>query len=523
MTTTDVLLSAAAPPPPEATSAISLPDVSAHPLLNEAAWIAHRDSGIAPYVGTELATTEESRREFLTGATLLGIAGSIHPQQLRLSDTLTAGRFLNGVVMPRRSSKTTTLFAILLGRCALRPGHLAGFTLLTTQKKTAERYRLDIYGPLVRMYPDADTRPMRVYRGNGTERVEFPNGSLLSVLSPDGDAFRSGAYDTLLADEGGEASPEMGSEIVSSVLPSFDTRPGGQFIVAGTVARYRQGSILWETITDPEAGVIRYTVPDSVTSDELADWEPSEAHPAANVRALMLACHPGIGTLTTEDVIYRNFRKLSEEQFLIEYAGVFGLQGVTGGLLDFERWRAAAEEGELPAPPERFTMAVAAHPDQQSACIVAAWRDDAGVARLLLLDHQRGIRWLAAKSVSLSRKYSTPIVHDAFGAVLVEVEAMKRARPLPRMLPQNTRQITTAAGLLVKEFEAGNVKHYGQEELDEAARVAIKRRIGTGSAWGFGRAQQIDDIAPLEAAAMALRVYDETPAPTARRKVFVTT
>ncbi len=75
---------------------------------------------------------------------------------------------------------------MLLGRCFLNEGgHQAGgYSMLTTQKKTAERYRIDVYTPIVAKWPDPDTRPVRVYKGNGTERVEFGNTSLLAILSP---------------------------------------------------------------------------------------------------------------------------------------------------------------------------------------------------------------------------------------------------------------------------------------------------------------------------------------------------
>jgi len=226
--------------------------VASHPLREEAAWVALRDSGIAPRDASDMLTTQQSRDEFLTGAWLLnattraGLLNSITPQMLRAVDVLTwaqaMGVLISAILMPRRSGKTTVIFCILMGRCYLNPVHFAGFALLTTQKKTSERYRLDVYGPIIRQWPDEDTRPVKVIRSNGNERVEFQNGSNLAVLSPEGDAIRSGAYDSLLLDEGGEANPERWEDVIGAVIPSFDTRPEGQLILAGTAGDYRDGS-----------------------------------------------------------------------------------------------------------------------------------------------------------------------------------------------------------------------------------------------------------------------------------------
>lgn len=516
--TSDDSLSNAAAIPAKALKGVSLPDsVLSHELLVESAWVAFRDSGIVPLHATEVVTTEQSRLEFLVGAWLLdrtvkdgGLLANVKPQMLRVVDVLAAGKLLNGVIEPRRSSKTTTLFCVLLGRCYLRDVHMAGFTLATTQKKAAERYRLDVYGPIVRQWPDETTRPVKLYKGNGTERVEFDNGSVLAVLSPDGEAFRSGAYDTLLVDEGGEASPDMGDDIQSAVLPAFDTRPDGQFIVAGTAAKFRETNILWDTITDPAAGVLRFTVPDTVTDEELSGWEPSEEHPEAHVRELIEGMHPGVGTLTTLERIETNYRKLGIEQFSREYLGLFGTVGATSTILDQVKWAQAGTGAALPPLPERFALSFAPHPDQICVSIMAAWRDDDGRAVPFMLDHRLGIDWAAARLVHISRKYSVPITYDAGNQVAsLIVEQLNRAKPRPRLDPRTFADAKKAASLIVDEVDRENIRHYRQPELDSAAKLAVKRKAGVNG-WLLGRDPKApdDDITSVEAWSYAQLAYD---------------
>lgn len=509
------------------------PEVLAHPLLEEAAWVELRDSGIAPLVDTEMVTTPEARAGFLVGAWLLdrtvkgtGLLANLKPQMLRAVDVLTAGRFKNAIILPRRSSKTTTLWCVLLGRCWLDEMHMAGYSMLTTQKKTAERYRLDVYGPITRQWPDKDTRPVKLYKGNGTERVEFENGSVLTILSPDGDAFRSGAYDTLVADEGGAASTAMGDDIKSAVLPAFDTRPGGQFIVAGTAAKFREGNILWSTLEDPKAGVLRFTVADSVTDENISAWEPDEDHPEACVRELIEAMHPGVDSgLATLEKIHENFIGLTTEQFAEEYLGLFGTVGVTAGIFDLQKWALAGSGAELPTPPERFGLAFAPHPDQLSVSIMAAWRDEKGKAIPLLLEHKQGIDWAANALLRLSRKYSMPIVYDSGSQVaLLVVEQLNRAKPRPKLEPKVFMDVKKGASLIVDDVDRNNVEHYRQPELDSAAKLAIKRKAGING-WALGRNPKSpnDDITPTEAWSLAQLAYDTGKPKATRRKPVVAT
>lgn len=507
--------------PAKALRGNSLPNVELLNLMNEANWVQFRDSGISPLKTTELTTTEQTRREFLTGAALLRKLTTVKPQMLLVADMLATGHKFNGVIMPRRSSKTTSILCVLIGRIALRPDYFVGFSLATTQAKTAARFRQDVMKPLERLFPDPKNRPFRLYWSNGGERVEFPHGSYIAALSPDGDSFRSDAYDALLIDEGGEANPDLGADILSAVLPTFDTRPGAQLVIAGTAAKYRSGNILWDALNNPKAGVLRYTVPDTVTDDQLAAWEPTEDHPEACVKTLVETSHPGVGTLTTLEDIHDNFESFTREQFALEYLGLFGEIGANTGLIDATKWAACGHGAELPELPTRFSLAIATHPDQTHASIVAAWRDN-GRAQILMLENRTGVKWLAQKALQIARKYNTPIVYDSGSpTVLNAVETFNRARPKPNLQPQGFMAVKKAAALLLDEIERGTLDHWRQPDLDNAAKVVVKRKAGVNG-WALGRDPKRpgDDITPLEAAALALLVFDETR-PRARARTQV--
>ncbi|TFC94568.1 hypothetical protein E3T28_14800 [Cryobacterium sinapicolor] len=491
-------------------------------------WEILRDSHIPPRYVSAFTGAEPGRVEFLAGAHSLGLIGTdgsgskLKPQQLVMADAANAlndlGYPLNpfmGTLVPRRSSKTTTALAIVLGRCFVRPGYLAAFTLCTTGLMARKRFHSDIVPALERAYPDEDTRPFKVHRSAGSERIEWKNGSRFVVVPPQSESFRSEAFDCVLLDEAGEADVGMGEDLLAGLLPTLDTRPASQVLICGTAAKFRTGNLLWDTLKDgrdgvPGTGIVEYSAPDYLTADDVETWELTEP--------VVRAAHPGIDTLTTIEAIERNYRKLPRAQFIREYLSVFDDVGATLGIIRPEKWKAAEIDGDMPEPPGHFAIGISAAPNQASASIVAAWREN-GAGRILLLDHRDGVRWLAPRALELARKYKVPLVYDNFGVILVEVEALQRAKPRPRLEPQTTRQVTTAAGLLVKEIDTGNVGHYGQDDLSEAAAIVKKRKIGP-TAWGFGRGEPDDDITSIEAASMALRVYDGTPV---RSKVMLIT
>jgi hypothetical protein len=452
------------------------------------------------------ALNVESFQAGLHAVGLIGRRQAIKPQQVLVADMLDQNHRFSALVMPRRSAKTTTIFAWALGRCFTRHDYLVAYTMATSGKKARDRFIKDMVPLLERIWPDPASRPFRIWRSAGTERLVFDNGSIFQILRPHSDDFRSDAWDLIIIDEAGEADPQMGEEVLAAALPTQDTRPDAQLVLAGTAGAYRKGNLLWDGLQDGReglGGILEYGERDTLVADDVESWE--------QVLPMLEACHPGLGTLTTAEALALNFRKLPRDLFLREYLGVFGMAGEATGVFNPVNWQSAEMKVKtLPSPPERFALAMSAAPNQSAASICAAWRERDGTARILLLDHRVGVRWLAERGAYLSRKYHTPMVHDSMGVILVHAEEMNRMSPRPRMTPLNTRQITTAAAKLVEAIDTGRARHFGQEELTRAALLAKRRTIGV-SAWGFGRRTADDDISPIEAAGMALRAFDEMP------------
>lgn len=479
-------------------------------------WNSLRDSHISPLYVSSYAGAEVYREEFLAGCHAMGLTSkgkTLKPQQLVVADACNAvnedGNPLNpfmGLLIPRRSSKTTTVIALAIGRALKREDYIIGVTFATTGAKVRQRFMADVFVPLERMFPDEATRPFKIRRSQGSEQIVFDTGSRILILVPQSDAFRSESFNLVIVDESGEADVAMGEDLLAGILPTMDTNPDSQLLICGTAAKYRAGNLLWDALSDGRdgkagSGIVEYAAPEFTTAEDTETWELTEP--------IVRAAHPGIDTLTTIEAIHRNFDKLPRAQFIREYLSIFADVGATLGIIRAEKWAAGELDEDQPEPPEHFTIGISAAPNQAKASIVAAWRED-GVGRLLMLENRAGVKWLAPRAIELARKYKVAIAHDTAGVVLVEVETLQRAKPRPRLAPQTLNNVKTAAALLVKELDTGNVKHYGQTEFSAQAAIVKKRMIGP-TAWAFGRSDADDDITAIEAASIALRTYDGTP------------
>ncbi len=499
--------------------------VSPEDLRDEAAWIAFRDTALEPLEHSELVTTQATRDEFIEGCRLLGLS-FVFAHQLLIADVLNAGQRTNGALLPRQVGKTKTLTIIALGRCALRGKYNAAFTVTTQAGKAHEIFSSEVIDELEGVWPDEDTRPFKLFRAAGRAAVIFPNGSRFAVKSPKGAAFRGSSYDFVWLDEGGEAKAETGVDLLNAILPAFmatanlaETAP--QLIVTGTAGTYRKGQLLWDALKAPNAR-LRYAFPDTVTGEDLESWETAGE--------LVRAMHPGLACGLARESDLRDYFELesvSAEAFAREIGGIFGTDLVGDPIITPEDWEAAALDDDPAAvtPPARFALAYGMDRDGRHAAVIAAWRDDDGRAHLLNLLHRTGTDWVAEFVYEKATRLKVPVGYDTVNPYArSEADKLERAKPRVKLHPQTTREVATAAALIVDDAANGRVRHYRQKSLDDAVTKAVKRGFRQSMNWGIGPSHPEDDVSALEAAALALRLYDTGTKPkrAGLSSVFVT-
>lgn len=457
------------------------------------------NSTIYPLHVSAQTDSEQFDEEFLVGCRALGFEPS--PQQWIIAHALNAwdsehdrhlfGTF--GICVPRRAGKTTVILAIALGRCLMRPGYSVLFTAQSGTKASA-RF-LDMARALERIQPSEEARGFRILRGAGNQNLTFYNGSHFQVLTPKPDAFRGDAADLIILDEAQEHEAAESAELMGAILPTMDTRPGAQLVVAGTAGLHRSG-LFWDTLEEGRngvagVGIVEFAAPADTTAEEAANPEVWER------------AHPGIGTLTTLDVVGQRFARLPLPQFMREYLGIWP-EDFSRSAIDIVAWRECATD--FVSKPDRFAIAYDVSIDGSSAAIAVAWRDSLH-AFVEIVEHKPGTDWLVPRLAELAKRYRMPISHDTVGAALVEAEALQRLRPRPRLQPLAYRDMSPGAAQIMKEINNRTLRHFNQPSLNAAVECVVKRPLGeTGFAWG--RRQSGGDITPIVAATFALRALD---------------
>lgn len=522
-------------------------------------WDKVRSRGIQPEFRSRLTADAALRMEFLVGARMMGYElvdlddaervaelkamnprrYPIQPQQLLMVDALNAEGFDEFVVeMMRRGSKTTTIFCWLLGRCASRTDYQVTFSAQSGVKGSARlrewKIRLDKTSPdpesdippwrrgenrvskrvlrhaalfgdddlVVDQTPDK--RGFRILMGEVGKGIYFDNGSQFLVLKPDAEAYRGEAGDVSWVDEAQELDPVEGAELFAGIVPLQDTKEGSAIVVSGTAGEVRAGPF-WERVerlrnSDPDIGGVDYCAPEDTP------WELVEDEEQA--LELLQRVHPGIGTLTTEAKMRKNWRKLGKPQWAREYLSMwpvtFGARAIPQ-----EPWDTAAMAKV--ARPQRVAFGLAIKPGGSVACIMAAWRDASGTAYVEVVAHQPGTAWIPKRAQELTRTYrGSSIAYDDIAEGKATATEMLSLSPRPKTRIQLYRETAAGCVQFMRELDRGTLKHFDQVGLNEAVACAARREVrGDQGVWLWTVTDFKDDITPLDAATKALRNWDQ--------------
>lgn len=524
-------------------------------LQDESTWLEWRARAEAvPAVRlTDLVTTEQTRAEFILGARILRLDKLVRagdqktgpsPVQLLVADVVNAGRKHTAILEPRRTTKTTSVQAVLLGRCSIRTGYQAAWTMLTTGQSAGQRFREDIADGLPYLDDTAGIPQMKANYGKGTEHIYWPvTGSRLRVLTPRGSSFRGGGFDAVFADEGGEADVDMSDDIMQGALPTMDTKVGAQFIVAGTPAKFRTGNILWEQLHNERAAVLWHGIPETTPPEHLSAWEPTDEHPAARVRELIELAHPGVGYTTPIEAVEDHFYSFPREKFLREYGGLFGLEGAIDRIIPAAHWARAVTDEPFPTElPARVSVAFKAHHLGTAAALAIAWEYEdprdlveqalhiEGVSTrprrraVALWDHVRGdLTGFDRKIIMKIRRTSAKLVYDKQGYTeSIAEKKIGAVRPAPKLQPTKQADIPQSTVRLLQALEDNTLIVFRDPELDRSAEIATRRAFGRYGSFAFGapKADPDADVTPLEAAALALHFLDDQPESIDPRSVW---
>lgn len=491
----------------------------------------------------------------------------LQPQQLRMADAMNAGIRKNVIEMPRRSSKSTSIFAVLLGRMVCRPKYKVTFSAQTggdgramleewvlgeqgievfwpelsldtirassepKQKRHALKARVGRFThqalpgmELMQTAHDDDTTEEQGERthfrsgfpvvqfsarlGNSSAGIRFKNRSVFLVLKPEASAYRSKAADFSWLDEAQEQDPTEADTLLAGLLPLQDTRPGAQTCISGTAGESKAGPF-WAWLKalrlgGANIGGIDYFAPVDTP------WEVIENEDAA--MELLAGVHPGVNTLTTIEAMRENWQGFSKPKWAREYISMWPDVG-EDVVIDAEAWDKTALQ-LFPDRPRRVAFGMDIQPRGGAvAAIAAAWRDKDGNAHIELVNHEIGNAWLGPRMQYLTRdRYrGSSVAFDKIAEGEATYVATRQLHPRPKLQLQTWAE--TAAGCIqfMRDLEAGTLRHpAAQPGLNEAVMLAKKREIkgNDRGVWIFTAAPG-DDVTPLLAAVRALRNWDQ--------------
>lgn len=430
------------------------------------------------------------------GAQALGL--SLLPQGEQVARVMEAKReddkpLYNKVMVQfaRRSQKTTCIQIVLLGRCFTIPGYRVVQTAQT--QAIASRVFRDMQIALESAYPDPDARPFTAGRSNGKEQIRWDNGSVWFIVAPKASAMRSQAADVLWFDEAGEYSIEQTQDLVEGALPLLDTRPHAQVIISGTPAKTR-GGMLWDYLCRARNGKPRHGVVDYSMSPE---DDPTD-------EALWWRVHPGLASgLTDIEVIRERFEGMPLVSFQREYLCADPPHASIAAI-DAEAWQATRVDEFLPLPETGVHLAFACGLNDSSGAVAAAWMTDKGPV-VQLLDYRPGISWMAGYLQRVLKDApSQTIIADRVGSNMsVYTELQRKVKGNMRGVQMvGAQQHAAGVSLLMSAIGDQTLTHAADPALDGAAKGANFRYVQDSRL--FGRRTSQEDVAPLEACALAL-------------------
>lgn len=406
------------------------------------------------------------------GVNVAGVMEALDDEGLPLYDDVT-------VQIARRSAKTTSIQAVLLGRSAKRRGYRS---IQTAQDGTRAS---GVIKQMIREMELVDTRDPKdrewqTFASTGREYLEWKHGAHWHVVPPDPGSYRSKAADLLWFDETGELDPAKSADLEAGALPTMDTREDGQVVKSGTPGKVRAG-MAWNTLkaareSPTTLGIVDYSAKESevITDEQIGD------------PALWYRVHVGLASgLTKLKTIQKRYDTMDLSKFIREYLCVWPAD-MTKSALDMERYDALTV-----APvdaPDDFALCYDCEISGQAASVSAAWVDPVtGRHRIQLMDQRRGVAWLTEYLARAAGKFPrVKIAYDPIGQNSVVAMSLQRVPKFRAAVlkPLTLREMSAAAALIAQGMDAETLEFSEDSELRKSAENATWRESGDNRLFG---------------------------------------
>ena len=335
-----------------------------------------------------------------------------------------------------------------------------------------------------------------IYKAAGNEGIYFASGGCIEFQTRTTSGARGSTYDVIVVDEAQELTYDQLDAIKPTTLASESGDP--QMIYIGTPPGPACRGDVFRDMHDlahsgkSGAWWLEWAV------DAVPDMNDTDA-----VLELAYLTNPALGYRIREDVMLDAIDgyKARPDSFAREYLGWWSpTAGKLKQVIDATAWASCATDA--PLEPQKAAYGVKFTPDGAEVVLAVAEVAER-LTHVEVIERQgmgRGTAWLADWLAERTAKASCVVIDGRAGSQAL-VERLDGRCPRGFVRVARMQDVTAAAQMTLDAINGHVLTWFApQRQLDESARGAIRRQIGSGGGWGFGG----DDPAPIEACSLAL-------------------
>jgi hypothetical protein len=413
------------------------------------------------------------------------------------------------VIVGRQNGKTTMVRSKLAHRALGFGRPQSSIYTAQTADKAREKWRYDQVevfqaSPLNEMIADVTLRL-------NNERLTWKNGSWHKPVTPSQKTGGTGdSIDEPVVDE----AWAIDASLESAMRPTMSTREQPQFGIVSTGKRQpkgehssrfaswlrgkqREGRARCEAGIDSNIAFFDYSAPRDMDPGDPATW---------------WSCLPALGHMQQERAIAADFDNGMElGDFCAEYLGWWEDESaLQWQVIPQQRWAEVADRDLKPGYPMAF--AIDTNPDRGTS-IGSAGPALAGQRMCVeVVEHRPGTGWVVARAVQLVERWRpcAVVINPASGTNSL-IKPLKIALELAKLDPDvvktpTLREVSAGFGLFLDAVTDPRspqpLRHANQIELDTAAAIGQKRKVGQGM-WSWDWTAP-GDVSPLVAVTNAL-------------------
>lgn len=404
------------------------------------------------------------------------------------------------VSVPRQSGKSALMMSVAVHRILTRPNARVWYTA-QTGADAADQWRENL--DKVNSSPISSVFSSR--RANGSQVLTCKaTAGRFSPHPPTEEKLHGKQSDLNIIDEAWAFDEAEAAALMQAIVPTQATRPGAQVIVVSTMGTTKSSWFhgLVDRARAGDPGIA------------LLDWGINPGDDSTDLDVIA-AAHPAYG-FTVDMASLEDAR--AQLGATAEFARGYGNRatGALERLIPLDQWQSVQSSDSIPADAE-ISLAAAIDIDRTQGAIAAGWIDNNGDPMLEIIDVRPGTSWLKSRLDDLGKRHGVKgVCVDAIGPSGPLADEINRtARPGHgiELIPVTVRDLTSASAELYDRIVTGRVKIRPDRDLDLAAEIVTRRRLG--DAWTWSRRGSAGSIAALEAATLALFAANHRPAPAA--------